>query len=335
MIRIALDAMGGDNAPLEIVEGGLQALAEQDSLKLLLVGNREILKKQLAGKKYNSERLEIVHAPEVITDDDSPVLAVRRKRNSSMIIALQLVTEKKADVAVSAGNTGALMAGSLLTCGRLPGIERPALTIIVPTFDGGGVVLLDAGANMDAKPEHLLQYGLMGRIYAREILGKSAPRVALLNVGREEKKGNEQVKKAYQLCKEKLSGFAGNIEARDIMAGEADVVICDGFAGNIVLKTIEGVALGLFAALREEFTAGLRNKMGAVLLMPGLRKIRRKLDYAEYGGAPLLGVGEACIKCHGSSKAKAIRNAIITQAFPFAERNVNGIIEKEIAELSL
>ncbi|NLP37225.1 MAG: phosphate acyltransferase PlsX [Firmicutes bacterium] len=333
-MRLALDTMGGDHAPAEIITGGLRAVQDLDDLQLYLVGPEDILQIHLQGKSYPKDRVKLVHAPEVITNDDAPVMAVRRKRNSSMMTALTMVKENKADVMASAGNTGALMAGAVLITKRLPGIERPALTVVAPTFNGDNVVLLDMGANMDAKADHLLQYGIMGKIYAREVLQKESPRVALLNVGVEEIKGNEQVKKAYQLLQENLPEFAGNIEARDVLQGEADVVVCDGFVGNILLKTIEGVASGLFALLKDAFAQNLKNKIGAALLLPELKQVRAKLDYAEYGGAPLLGVGCACIKCHGSSDARAVHNAIVSQAYRFVRQDVNGQIKKELTDLS-
>jgi phosphate acyltransferase len=254
------------------------------------------------------------------------VLAVRRKKDSSMLTAIRMVQEGRADAAVSAGNTGALMAGGLLVTGRLGGVERPALTIVAPTFNGDNVVLLDVGANMDAKAEHLYHYAIMGNIYAREVLQKAAPRIALLNVGSEENKGNEQVKKAYELLQERLENFSGNVEARDILYGAADVVICDGFVGNILLKAIEGLSAGIFGALREAFTANLKSKVAAAMLMPELKGLKKKLDYAEYGGAPLLGLNGVIIKSHGSSNARAIRSAIVTQACRFARQDVNGQI---------
>lgn len=332
MIRVALDAMGGDHAPHEVVQGGLAAVNELKDLHLSLIGPQDVLARQLAGKSYPRERLTIIHAPEIIAADDAPVLAVRRKKESSMMTAIRLVKEGNADAAVSAGNTGALMAGSLLVAGRLGGIDRPALTIVAPTFNGDNIVLMDVGANMDAKEEHLYHYALMGKIYAREVLEKASPRVALLNVGTEESKGNDQVRKAYDLIKERMPNFAGNVEARDILNGAADVVVCDGFVGNILLKSIEGLSAGIFSALKEAFTANLKSKMAAALLMPELRGLKTRLDYREYGGAPLLGIDGIIIKCHGSSNARAIRSAIVTQAYRSARQDING---KILAELSV
>jgi len=330
VIRIALDTMGGDHAPDEVVKGGLSAVAEVADLEMLLVGPKEILEKSLAGRSFPKGRVRIIHAPDIITADEAPVLAVRRKKDSSMITAVRMVKDGEADAVVSAGNTGALMAGSLLMFGRISGIERPALTIVIPTFNGSNVVLLDVGANMDAKAEQLVQYALMGSIYAREVLAKPRPFVGLLNVGTEDNKGNEQTKKAFERLKDTMDGFTGNVEARDIFAGVADVVVCDGFVGNILLKSVEGMSLGIFAALQEAFTANTRSKLGAALLLPQLRALKTKLDYAEYGGAPLLGVDGICIKSHGSSKARAIHTAIVRQAYPYARQNVNEQIRSQL-----
>ncbi|MCR3922232.1 MAG: phosphate acyltransferase PlsX [Firmicutes bacterium] len=332
-MKVALDVMGGDHAPAEIIKGGLLAIAEVEDLHLSLVGPQDVLEQYLIGKSFAKDRLELVHAATIVENDDPPVMAVRRKKDSSMMVAIKMVKDGTVDAMVSAGSTGALMAGSLLITGRLEGIERPALTIVAPTFQGGNIVLLDVGANMDAKPEHLLHYGLMGKIYAREVLDKPSPRVGLLNVGLEEIKGNEQVKKAYELMKESLPGFVGNVEARYVLDGEVDVVVCDGFAGNILLKTVEGMVGGLFASLKEALSANLKSKIGAALLMPEFKRLKNKLDYDEHGGAPFLGIGGACIKSHGSSKARAIRSAIVTQAYRYALQDVNGHIQREMATL--
>jgi glycerol-3-phosphate acyltransferase PlsX len=318
--------MGGDHAPNEVIQGGLVAVSEVNDLHLILVGQEDVLKKQLLGKSFPADRVEIVHAPLVIEADDAPVLAVRRKKDSSMMTAIRMVKDGQADAVVSAGNTGALMAGGLLVIGRLGGIERPALTVVAPTFNGDNVVLLDVGANMDAKAEHLYHYAIMGNIYAREVLQKAVPRVGLLNVGTEENKGNDQVRKAYELLQDRLGNFHGNVEARDILDGAADVVVCDGFVGNILLKTVEGLSAGIFGALREAFTANLKSKVAAAVLLPELRGLKKRLDYAEYGGAPFLGIDGIVIKCHGSSNARAIRSAIVTQACRFARQDVNGQI---------
>lgn len=333
LIRVALDAMGGDNAPGAVINGGLSAVSELADLHLILVGPMDVLEAQLSCKNYHKDRVELVHAPDIIEPDEAPAMAVRRKKESSMMTAISMVRDGRADAMVSAGNTGALMAGSLLVCGRLAGIERPALTIVAPTFSGGNMVILDVGANMDAKAEYLVQYAVMGKVYAREVLEKPIPRIALLNVGTEENKGNDQVKRAFDLIKDKVEGFTGNVEARDVMDGAADIVVCDGFVGNILLKAVEGMAAGIFGALKEAFTANLQSKLAAALLMPQLRKLKKRLDYEEYGGAPLLGIDGVCIKAHGSSGARAIRSAIVTQAYRYARQDVNGQIQRELAAL--
>ncbi len=335
MVRIALDAMGGDHAPGEVLRGGLLAAEEMEDLHLLLVGQQEKLVKYLDSAEYPRERVEIVSAPEVISGDEPPALAVRKKKNASLTTAVRLVREGMADAAVSAGSTGALMAAGLLLLGRMADIERPALSACLPAFNGDNVVLLDVGANMDATAEQLLQYAVMGSVYAREILGKSEPQVALLNVGTEEGKGNEQVREAYSLLKGRLPGFMGNVEARDIFAGTVDVVVCDGFVGNILLKATEGLSAGIFGALREAFTADLRGKTGAALLAPKLASLKKRMDYSEYGGAPLLGVDGICVKSHGSSKAQAIRSAIVRQAYRSVKLNINEQIRKQLLAFAL
>lgn len=333
LIRVALDAMGGDHAPLEIIRGGLDAALELDSLFLYLIGPEDVLKKHLAGQSYPKDRVEIIHAPTEVTADEAPVMAVRRKKDSSMMRAIAMMKDGQADAAVSAGNTGALMAGSLLMAGRLDGIERPALTIVAPTFNGDNVVIMDVGANMDAKAEHLARFALMGRLYAREVLEKPSPRVALLNVGIEENKGNDQIKKAYEMITASVEGFTGNVEARDVLNGAADVVVCDGFTGNILLKAVEGMVTDIFGALKDVFSANWKNRLAAAVLLPDLKKLKKKLDYAEYGGAPLLGINGITVKCHGSSKARAVRSGIM-QAYRFARQDVNGQIRSELEKLT-
>lgn len=333
LITIALDAMGGDHAPREIVEGGLLAVKEIKDISLILVGHQDKVAECLAGQNYPQDRVKVIHAPEVIGSDDPPVQAVRRKKDSSLMTAIRLVNEGSADAMVSAGNTGALMAGSLLTAGRMKGIDRPALSIVLTSFTGDNVVLMDVGANMDATPEHLMQYALMGKIYAREILGKEKPRIALLNVGTEDNKGNEQVKQAYLGLKNRLDGFIGNVEARDILSGAADVVICDGFVGNILLKAMEGMVAGIFSSLREVFRRDLRSKLGAALLLPQMKLFKKSMDYSEYGGAPLLGVDGVYVKSHGSSNARTIRSSIINQAYLFVRQNVNDQICSQLSTL--
>jgi len=331
LIRIAIDAMGGDQAPGAIVQGSVAALGSRDDLHIALVGRQSSIEKALRGLTYPQQRLSIVHADDVISGNDDPGLAIRGKKGSSMVVALQMVSSDQADAVLSAGNTGALMAGGLLLLGRLKGISRPALLAVLPGFAGDPVVVLDVGANMDARPEQLVQYAFMGRIYAQKLLGKAEPRVALLNVGTEANKGNSQVKKAHALFKELVPGFCGNIEGTGFFFGAADVVICDGFIGNIFLKITEGLARGVLGQLKQEFGFSFRYRLGAALLRPVFFRLRAKLDDSEYGGAPLVGVKGLCIKCHGSSKARSIEQAILCQAYPFVKDRVLDLFQEALA----
>ncbi|MGI6035596.1 MAG: phosphate acyltransferase PlsX [Limnochordia bacterium] len=306
-MRIAVDAMGGDYAPDELVKGS--ALAAQEGIEVILVGNTEQLE-PLWDEVGRLPQLTIHHAPEVITMDDHPVEAVRKKRQSSLVQTIELVKKGQAGGAVSAGNTGATMAAALLLLGRLPGVLRPAIGSPMPTRKGMSIIL-DAGANVDCRPQHLAQFAIMGSLYASTVLGISSPKVALLNIGEEESKGCELTLAAHALLKEAGAvNYIGSIEGRDVSTGRADVIICDGFVGNIILKFAEGLAEALFAQLKEEMGRNLRGIAGGWLLLPHLRSIVRRLDYTEYGGAPLLGVDGTCIIAHGSSNAKAILNAI-------------------------
>ncbi|GIQ68684.1 phosphate acyltransferase PlsX [Xylanibacillus composti] len=306
-MRIAIDAMGGDHAPHSNVEGALRAAKEWPDTRIILVGDERQLAPLAGGAPSN---VEILHASEVIGPEDEPVKAVRRKKDSSMVVAGRLVKEGGAEAMISAGNTGALMTTGLLVLGRIPGIDRPGLATMLPTLDGKGVLALDLGANMDASPEHLLQYARMGSLYRKSLEGLDSPRVGLLNVGTEAGKGNELTKEAYPLLEELPIRFVGNVEARDVMDGACDVLICDGFAGNILLKAMEGTAGAVFGALKSAFTRTAVSKLAAAVLAPGLREFKKKLDYTEHGGAPLLGVAGVCIKGHGSSDAHAIKNAV-------------------------
>ncbi|MBN6185871.1 phosphate acyltransferase PlsX [Aneurinibacillus sp. BA2021] len=323
---IAIDAMGGDFAPASNVEGAIGAAREMPDLRLVLVGDESKLAPLLAQAPNN---IEIRHAPEKIEAGEEPVRAVRRKRDSSMVVGVTMVHNKEADAIISAGNTGAFMTSALLITGRIDGIDRPALSPTVPTVDSSGVMILDAGANMDAHPKHLLQYGIMGSIYAEKVMGVNRPRIGLLNVGTEAKKGNDLTKEAYSLLEESSLNFIGNVEARDIMEHVCDIVVCDGFSGNILLKTMEGMAQTLLSVMKEEFTRTITGQLGAMMLRPGLKRIKMQMDYAEYGGALLMGVQGTCIKAHGSSNPRAIYTAI-KQARKFVEHDVNSLIAREI-----
>jgi glycerol-3-phosphate acyltransferase PlsX len=305
-VRIAVDAMGGDYAPQEIVKGALEAQRDGE-VKVLLVGPQEVLEEQLVGTSRDS--LEVFDAPEAIHMGEKAALAVRAKENSSLVVAAKLCRERKADGLVSAGNTGAAMAAALLNWGRIPGVSRPAIAVVIPT-PSGPVLLLDAGANAECKPENLLQFGQMGSAYTTLILGKKNPSVGLLNVGEEEGKGSELYQEAHRLLKESSLNFLGNVEGKDIVYAKTDVVVCDGFIGNVALKLLEGTIEVFFSEIKNRITQSFLNRTAGALLLPSLMELKKKLDYEEYGGAPLLGVNGVCIISHGKSKAKAIRNAI-------------------------
>jgi glycerol-3-phosphate acyltransferase PlsX len=311
-MRVAVDAMGGDHAPGEIIKGSLAALEENQDLQIILVGKETLITPLVPSELLdgNNARITIQNCEEVIGMQEHPATAYRRKKDASITVATKLVKEKKADAVVSAGSTGAQMVTGLFGLGRLKGVDRPAIVITIPTLNGIKVIL-DVGANADCKPENLLQFAQMGSRYAQEIIGIKKPQVGLVNIGEEETKGNELTLKTYELLKENEKiDFKGNIEGRDILTGKADVMVCDGFVGNIILKVIEGTAGTLFALLKEEFTRDLKSKLAAIILKPSLKKLKGRLDYSEYGGAPLLGVNGVSIICHGSSKSEAIKNAI-------------------------
>lgn len=307
-MKIAIDAMGGDHAPKAQVEAALQAAAQWPDTEFILVGRPEALQPHFGGGL--PKNVTVAEAAEVIEADDEPVRAVRRKTGSSMVVAGRMVKEGAADAMISAGNTGALMATGLLVVGRMPGIERPGLAPMLPTLDDVGVLALDLGANMDAKPEHLLQYALMGSLYRQKAHGMAQPRVGLLNVGTEAAKGNELTKEAFELFENAPIRFVGNVEARDVLDGVCDVLVCDGFSGNIMLKAIEGAAGAIFKVLRQELTSTWKSKLAAAILKPSFGRVRKKMDYNEYNGAPLLGLNGLVVKGHGSSDSRAMLTAI-------------------------
>ena len=314
-MKLALDAMGGDYAPQEIVLGGLDALNQYDFMeKLYLVGKRDaieaVLKEAEKNQKIDYTKLEIVEASEVIEMDDHPATAYRRKKDASITVATRLVKEGTADAVVSAGSTGGQMVSALFGLGRIKGVNRPAIGCIIPTYEGGKL-LVDAGANTNVDEENLVQFAQMGSIYMNCVMGMENPRVGLINNGSEETKGSELTQAVYQRLKEMPDlNFVGNLEGRDVPFGRADVMTCDGFTGNVVLKTMEGMAKVIMEMLQEEVYASTRGKVGGMLLKPSLRNLKKKMDYAEYGGAPLLGVNGVSVVCHGSSKARAIFKAI-------------------------
>lgn len=315
-MRVALDAMGGDFAPRELVAGAVEAVNHMD-LRILLVGQEEKIRAEIAYQvqlgNIDPGRvetfLEVVPAGQVIAMDEEPVLAIRKKKDASIVVATQLVKEGRAEAVVSAGSTGAQMVAALLILGRMAGVERPAIATVMPGLNGPKV-LLDSGANVDCRPKHLEQFALMGSAYAAAVLGVEKPRVGLLNIGEEESKGNELTKQTYPLLKQAQLNFIGNVEGRELLTGAADILVCDGFVGNVVLKLAEGFARAIFELIKEELTRNARAKAGAFLILPGLQNLKNRLDYSEYGGAPLLGVKGISIISHGSSKARAIYNAL-------------------------
>ena len=321
MIRIAMDAMGGDNAPLSVVEGAYRALEAEKDIEITLYGSEEAVRPLLT--KQN-ERLHFVATTEVIGMDEAPVMAVRKKADSSLVRAFLSVKNGEADAAVSAGSTGALLAGGMMRVGRIPGIERPSLAPVLPGKNGRFLVI-DAGANVDCQPKYLMQFGLMGSVYMKSVLGIEDPKVALLNIGAEAEKGNALTKQAYEMMsKQNVYNFTGNVEARDVPQGDVDVVVTDGFDGNLILKYTEGLSQTLFSMIKEVLMSGVRTKIGALLVKPALSGFKKKLDYREVGGAPLLGCVGAIVKAHGSSNATAMKNAILQARLMVA----GGVVEK-------
>ncbi|WKA57392.1 phosphate acyltransferase PlsX [Planococcus shenhongbingii] len=318
---IAVDGMGGDHAPKEIIEGVYKALGEFGDLSIQLYGHQDKMQPYLK----DHERLTVIHCEEIIEATDDPVRAVRRKKGASMVQMAQAVKDGRADACVSAGNTGALMAAGLFVVGRIDGVDRPALAPTLPTIDGKGFVMLDMGANAEARPEHLVQYAVMGSIYAEKVRGIQNPTVGLLNIGTEEKKGNDLTKAAYPLLKEAPVNFIGNVESRDLLNGAADVVVTDGFTGNMVLKTIEGTAMNVFSMIKDVFMSSAKTKIAALLVKNDLNGLKGMLDYSEYGGAGLFGLKAPVIKAHGSSNANALFNAI-RQTRTMVEYDVTGTI---------
>lgn len=326
-MKIIVDGMGGDNAPVEIVKGAIDALKEYN-IELIIVGREDIIKEELKKYQYPKDKVEIINADDRITNDEDPAFAIRRKKDSSMVIGMKALTEGKGDAFVSAGSTGALLAGGLFIVKRIKGIDRAALCSVYPTSKGISL-LVDAGANTDSKPEYLQQFGIMGSIYMEKVMGVVNPKVGLANIGIEEGKGNELVKNTYELLKDTDINFIGNVEGRDIPLGEVDVIVADGFVGNMILKITEGVAISLLSEIKKILTENTKSRIGALLLRPGLKALKSKTDYKEYGGAPLLGIRMPVIKAHGSSDAFAFKNAI-NQAIKFIEKSVINTIEDNI-----
>lgn len=332
-MNIAVDGMGGDYAPQEIVKGCVEASELIGSNDIIyIVGKEDAIKGELKKYKFNHNKIKIVNATEVITNEDAPVKAARAKKDSSMIKGLSMVKEGMCDFFISGGNTGALMAGSLFRLGRIQGIDRPAIGMTYPIINGRRNLsfLVDAGANAECKPKNLMDFAIMGSIYMEKVLDVKNPTVGLINIGVEEKKGTEVLKETLKSLKASDLNFIGNVEGRDIPFGAADVLVCDGFVGNTVLKLTEGLASVMVGQLKSMLMKSVFTKMGALMLAGELKGLKEKLDYSEYGGAPILGVKGPVLKIHGSSSANAVKNAII-KGMPIVENNVIGIISDAIA----
>ena len=328
-VRVAVDAMGGDNAPGEIVKGAVQAVQAEKDIKVFLVGRQDAVNAELAKYTYDKEKIEVVHAEEVIEMAEPPVNAIRKKKQSSLVIGMNMIKHQEADAIVTAGSTGATLVGGQVLVGRIKGIERPPLAPLVPT-EKGVSLLIDCGANVDARPSHLVQFAQIGSIYMENIVGIKNPRVAILNIGAEEEKGNQLVKETFPLLKECPGiNFIGSIEAREIPHGGADVIVCEAFAGNIVLKLYEGVAATLLSKVKEGLMSSLRSKIGALLIKPALKQTLKSFDASQYGGAPLLGLNGLVVKTHGSAKAIDVKNSIL-QCVTFKQQDINDKIKEHI-----
>ncbi len=329
---VAVDAMGGDHGPRVVVEGALRALAQDESLEVVLVGDRNRVQPEIDAHRPHP-RMGFRHASEVVSMDESPAAALRKKKDSSIRVGIDLVKDGTAQGFVSAGNTGAVMATALLRLRPLPGVDRPGIATIMPS-KRDPFVLIDAGANVDCRPLHLVQFAVMGSIYARMVLKRSEPRVGLMSIGEEAAKGNELVKETYRLLAGTGLPFAGNVEGKDMYGGAVDVVVCDGFTGNVTLKVSEGVADTIVSLLRREIQSRFFGRLGYILLKPAFSAFRQRIDYAEYGGAPLLGLRGVCIIGHGRSSAKALANAIGVAAQAIKENLVN-VIGSEIERIGI
>ena len=327
--KVVLDAMGGDNAPAAPVQGAVDAVNARKDIKVILVGQEEVVKEELAKYTYPKERIEIVNAPEVIEMAEPPVLAIRKKKQSSMVVGMNMVKQKQADAFVSAGSSGAILVGGQLIVGRIKGVLRPPLAPLIPT-ENGVSLLIDCGANVDARSSHLVQFAKMGSIYMEHVLGVEKPKVAIVNIGAEEEKGNALVKETMPLLKEcKDINFVGSIEARDIPKGGVDVIVCEAFVGNVILKLYEGLAATLIGVVKKGLMSSLISKIGAALALPALKKTIKSFDANEYGGAPLLGLNGLVVKTHGSSKVTEITNSIF-QCVTFKEQDINGKIKEKL-----
>lgn len=325
-LTIALDAMGGDNAPSEIVKGAMLAIAEHSDMKVILVGDETAIQNELKQYQYDQEQVEVIHTTEEITCHESPVAAIRAKKDSSMVVALNQVKEGNADAFISAGSSGAILAGGLFVVGRIKGVERAPLGCLFPTAKGASM-LVDCGANVDSKASQLVQYAKMGSIYMKHVMGVENPKVGLVNIGTEEEKGNALTKETYPLLKACTDiNFIGNVEARELPAGEVDVAVCEAFTGNAILKTFEGTGKVLMKELKGAMMKGTLSKIGALLIKKNLKEAMKKFDATEHGGAPLLGLNGLVVKCHGNASHKEIKNAMV-QCISFVEQDINGKIK--------
>ena len=329
-MRIAVDAMGGDHAPGAAVAGAAQA-ATEDGTQVILVGDERAIRAELGRARIDADRIEIVHADEVVGMDEPPITPIRRKRRSSIRLCAEVVREGRAQAMVSAGNTGAAMIAAKMVIGTIAGVDRPALAAVLPN-ENGHTVLLDVGANVDTKPEHLRQFAVMGHFYAQEVLGVAHPRIGLLSIGEEDAKGTDLTREVFRVLKTTGLNFLGNVEGRDVFNGNADVVVCDGFVGNVVLKSAEALAGLMGKMLREEMGRSLRTRIGAGLARPAFRAFRRRVDYAEYGAAPLLGIKGGCFIGHGRSNARAVKNSV-RRAVEFCAADLHRKIHDKVAEL--
>lgn len=329
MIRVAVDAMGGDYAPAEMVKGVIDAVTLRQDIKVYLVGRKDAVEKELKKRSYSGSQIEVIHAEEVIETAEPPVMAIRKKKQSSIVMGMNMVKEKKADAFVSAGSSGAILVGGQVIVGRIKGVERPPLAPLIPT-EKGVSLLIDCGANVDARASHLVQFAKMGSIYMENVLGVKNPKVAIVNIGAEEEKGNALVKETFPLLKNCPDvNFVGSIEAREIPHGQADVIVCEAFVGNVILKLYEGLSGTLVGVIKQGMMQSFKSKIGALLVKPSLKKTLKTFDATEYGGAPLLGLNGLVVKTHGSAKAKEVTNSII-QCVTFKEQEINEKIRKNI-----